>query len=182
MAASMAFMPKDCQCHFPASFQPGNMAATNVPGHDICAKSGGKNHPAILIHALPDDSHGLVPDPRRFRRRQPLGCIMRLVILPAAVATDLPAQAMPRYIGVELVSADPQTSNSVLDAFGWLQATVQNNAISAAAMMAVTMVGIMMLTGRMNWKLGATVILGFFILFGSAAIVTGIQTAAAMAR
>ena len=46
--------------------------------------------------------------------------------------------------------------------------------------MAVAAVGFMMLTGRMNWRFGATVILGCFILFGAGAIVTGIQSAAAV--
>ena len=41
------------------------------------------------------------------------------------------------------------------------------------------MVGFMMLTGRMNWRFGATVIIGCFILFGAGAIVSGIQSAAA---
>ena len=40
-------------------------------------------------------------------------------------------------------------------------------------------VGFMMLTGRMNWRFGATVIIGVFILFGAGAIVSGIQSAAA---
>jgi type IV secretion system protein VirB2 len=33
----------------------------------------------------------------------------------------------------------------------------------------------------MNWRHGATVIIGCFIVFGAAAIVAGIQTAARMA-
>ena len=44
--------------------------------------------------------------------------------------------------------------------------------------MAVAAVGFMMLTGRMNWRFGATVIIGTFILFGAGAIVSGIQSAA----
>ena len=44
---------------------------------------------------------------------------------------------------------------------------------------AVAMVGFMMLTGRMNWRFGATVIIGCFILFGAGAIVSGIQAASA---
>jgi type IV secretory pathway VirB2 component (pilin) len=36
----------------------------------------------------------------------------------------------------------------------------------------------MMLTGRMNWRFGATVIVGVFILFGATTIVAGIQGAA----
>jgi type IV secretion system protein VirB2 len=38
----------------------------------------------------------------------------------------------------------------------------------------------MMLTGRMNWRYGATVILGCFILFGAASIVGGIQSASSV--
>jgi type IV secretion system protein VirB2 len=39
-------------------------------------------------------------------------------------------------------------------------------------------IGFMMLTGRMNWRFGATVIIGLFILFGAGTIVAGIQSAA----
>ena len=39
-------------------------------------------------------------------------------------------------------------------------------------------VGFLMLTGRINWRYGATVILGCFILFGAASIVAGIQSTA----
>jgi type IV secretion system protein VirB2 len=46
------------------------------------------------------------------------------------------------------------------------------------AVMAVAAVGFMMLTGRMNWRFGATVIVGVFILFGATTIVAGIQAAA----
>jgi type IV secretion system protein VirB2 len=35
-----------------------------------------------------------------------------------------------------------------------------------------------MLTGRIDWRRGATVILGCFIVFGAAAIVAGIKSAA----
>jgi type IV secretion system protein VirB2 len=44
--------------------------------------------------------------------------------------------------------------------------------------MAVAACGFMMLTGRLNWRHGATVILGCFILFGAGAIVGGIRGAA----
>jgi type IV secretion system protein VirB2 len=50
---------------------------------------------------------------------------------------------------------------------------------TVVAVIAVAVVGFMMLTGRMNWRYGATVILGCFILFGATSIVAGIQTAAA---
>jgi type IV secretion system protein VirB2 len=47
---------------------------------------------------------------------------------------------------------------------------------------AVASVGFMMLTGRMNWRYGAVVILGCFILFGAASIVAGIQATASMGQ
>jgi type IV secretion system protein VirB2 len=49
---------------------------------------------------------------------------------------------------------------------------------TVAAIIAVASVGFLMLTGRMNWRYGATVILGCFILFGAASIVGGIQSSA----
>ena len=36
----------------------------------------------------------------------------------------------------------------------------------SVAVIAVALVGFMMLTGRINWRFGATVIIGCFILFG----------------
>ena len=47
-----------------------------------------------------------------------------------------------------------------------------------AAGFAVAGVGFMMLTGRMNWRYGLTVILGCFILFGAGSIVAGIRQSA----
>ena len=77
---------------------------------------------------------------------------------------------------------DPQGSGPIVAALGWLQGTLLGNVATAVAVIAVAMVGFMMLTGRMNWRFGATVIIGCFVLFGSAAIVSGIQSTAAMAR
>lgn len=74
---------------------------------------------------------------------------------------------------------DPAGSGPVVAALGWLQGTLLGNVATAVAVMAVAAVGFMMLTGRMNWRFGATVIIGCFVLFGAGAIVSGIQTAAA---
>lgn len=75
-------------------------------------------------------------------------------------------------------AADPAGSGPVVAAVGWLQGTLLGNVATAVAVMAVAAVGFMMLTGRLNWRFGATVILGTFILFGAASIVAGIQQAA----
>ena len=42
------------------------------------------------------------------------------------------------------------------------------------AVMAVAGVGFMMLTGRMNWRYGGTVIIGVFIIFGAPRLVASI--------
>lgn len=76
-------------------------------------------------------------------------------------------------------AADPQGSGPIVSALRWLQGTLLGNVATAVAVMAVAAVGFMMLTGRMNWRFGATVIIGCFILFGAGAIVSGIQSAAA---
>ena len=49
---------------------------------------------------------------------------------------------------------------------------------TVVAVIAVASGGLRMLTGRISWRHGATVILGCFILFGAASIVAGIQSAA----
>lgn len=81
-----------------------------------------------------------------------------------------------------LAAQDPRGSGPIVEALSWLQGTLLGNVATTTAVIAVAMVGFMMLTGRLNWRFGATVIIGCFILFGSAAIVAGIQSAASMAR
>lgn len=74
--------------------------------------------------------------------------------------------------------ADPAGSGPIVGALNWLQGTLLGTVATVAAIIAVAVVGFMMLTGRMNWRYGATVILGCFILFGAASIVGGIQASA----
>ena len=76
------------------------------------------------------------------------------------------------------VQQDPAGSGPIVNALGWLQGTLLGNVATAVAVMAVAAVGFMMLTGRLNWRFGATVIIGVFILFGAGTIVAGIQGAA----
>jgi len=75
---------------------------------------------------------------------------------------------------------DPAGSGPIVAALAWMQGTLLGTVATAVAVMAVAAVGFMMLTGRMNWRFGATVIIGCFILFGAASIVGGIQQAAAV--
>lgn len=73
---------------------------------------------------------------------------------------------------------DPAGSGPVINAVSWLQGTLLGTVATVVAVIAVASVGFLMLTGRMNWRYGVTVILGCFILFGAASIVSGIQATA----
>ena len=79
-------------------------------------------------------------------------------------------------------ATDPAGSGPIVSALAWLQGTLLGNVATAVAVIAVAMVGFMMLTGRMNWRHGATVIVGCFVLFGASAIVSGIQSTTAAGR
>ena len=92
---------------------------------------------------------------------------------PSLAALPLLALSAPAA-----AAANPQGSGPIVAALMWLQGTLLGNVATAVAVIAVAMVGFMMLTGRMNWRFGATVIIGCFILFGAGTIVAGIQSAA----
>jgi type IV secretion system protein VirB2 len=67
-----------------------------------------------------------------------------------------------------------------VSAVHWLEGTLLGTIATTVAVIAVASVGFLMLTGRINWRYGATVILGCFILFGAASIVGGIQATAGL--
>jgi type IV secretion system protein VirB2 len=75
-------------------------------------------------------------------------------------------------------SIDPAGSGAISGALGWIQGTLMGTVATVAAVIAIAAVGFMMLTGRLNWRYGATVIVGCFILFGAASIVAGIRQTA----
>ena len=77
-----------------------------------------------------------------------------------------------------LSNANPEGSGVIVRAVQWLQGTLLGTIATVVAVIAVASVGFLMLTGRINWRYGATVILGCFILFGAASIVGGIQATA----
>ena len=73
---------------------------------------------------------------------------------------------------------DPAGSSPLLAALEWIQGTLLGNIATSAAVIAVAIVGFMMLTGRIEWRRGLTVVIGCFIIFGAVAIVAGIRTLA----
>lgn len=76
------------------------------------------------------------------------------------------------------VAGDPAGSSPLLAALNWVQGTLLGNVATSAAVIAVAVVGFMMLTGRIEWRRGLTVIVGAFIIFGAVSIVAGIRSLA----
>ena len=74
--------------------------------------------------------------------------------------------------------SDPAGSGPIVSALDWLQGTLLGTVATTVAVIAIAAVGFMMLTGRINWRHGAVVILGCFILFGAVSIVAGIRSVA----
>jgi len=95
--------------------------------------------------------------------------------LAALVALTSPAMA-----AAQDSFSDPAGSGPIVGAVHWLQGTLLGTVATVIAVIAVASVGLLMLTGRMNWRYGATVILGCFVLFGAASIVGGIQSASSV--
>jgi type IV secretion system protein VirB2 len=105
-----------------------------------------------------------------------MGKFARLLIATAASLTATSsAVAQDSY-------SDPAGSGAVVSAIGWLQGTLLGTFATAVAVIAVAAVGFMMLTGRVNWRYGVTVIIGCFILFGASSIVAGIHSTATLAQ
>lgn len=78
--------------------------------------------------------------------------------------------------------SDPSGSGVIVSAVNWLQGTMLGTIATVAAVIAVAAVGFMMLTGRINWRYGVTVIFGCFILFGASSIVAGIHSTATLGQ
>lgn len=92
----------------------------------------------------------------------------RLLLFALLAATPASAQT----------TTDPAGSSPILAALEWIQGTLLGNIATSAAVIAVAVVGFMMLTGRIEWRRGLTVVIGCFIIFGAVAIVAGIRSLA----
>jgi type IV secretion system protein VirB2 len=101
--------------------------------------------------------------------------LTRQTLLAVAILASTGARAQE-------LSTDPQGSGVIVNAMRWLQGTLLGSVATAAAVIAIAVVGFLMLSGRINWRHGAIVILGCFILFGAASIVAGIQSTASLGQ
>lgn len=89
----------------------------------------------------------------------------------AAVLSAMPFGAIAQDLDI-----DPQGSGVILGAAQWIQGTLLGTLATVVAVIAIAVVGLLMLAGRINWRYGSVVILGCFILFGAASIVAGIRS------
>lgn len=106
------------------------------------------------------------------KRLYPRDSILRSLSAMVVVISSAPAVAQDL--------ADPQGSGVLIGAARWVQGTLLGTVATVVAVIAIAAVGLLMLSGRVNWRHGAVVILGCFILFGAASIVAGIQSAATL--
>ena len=108
---------------------------------------------------------------------------MRDMLVPRYMrATALLLLVLPGSAFAQGSFSDPAGSGVIVSAVRWLEGTLLGTIATVVAVMAVACVGLLMLTGRINWRYGATVILGCFILFGAASIVAGIQSTASLGQ
>ena len=104
----------------------------------------------------------------------------RASMRPAAWVGAMSASFWSAAAAAQDAYADPAGSGVIVAAVRWLEGTLLGTIATVVAVIAVATVGLLMLTGRINWRYGATVILGCFILFGAASIVAGIQSTASL--
>lgn len=74
---------------------------------------------------------------------------------------------------------DPPAESPIAEGLMWVQGVALGSTATAIAVIAIAVVGLLMLSGRLELRRGITVVLGCFILFGAsgiAAAITGLAT------
>ncbi|QIQ85472.1 MAG: TrbC/VirB2 family protein [Erythrobacter sp.] len=95
-----------------------------------------------------------------------------LTTLPARIAAFLMLALASQPAFAQDQAA--RSESPITDALLWMQGLLLGPIATSLAVMAVAGVGFMMLTGRMNWRYGGTVIIGVFIIFGAPRLVNSI--------
>jgi type IV secretory pathway VirB2 component (pilin) len=86
------------------------------------------------------------------------------------------SQTLILVASYSLSLADPNGSNALVAAVAWLEGTLLGTIALTLAILAVASVGFGMLSGRVPFRRGLTVVAGCFVLFGASNIIAGIQT------
>lgn len=71
--------------------------------------------------------------------------------------------------------ADPATPAPLFAAVTWIEQVVLGSLATSIAVIAVAVVGLMMLRGRLEVRRGVAVVFGCFVLFGAPVLATGIR-------
>ncbi len=100
----------------------------------------------------------------------PLPRFIRSVAAAAAIA--LAAERAD----AQSITPDPSGSGVIANAVNWLTGTLLGNVATGVAVLAVAIIAILLMTGRMEWGRAALVVIGIFVLFGAVTIVTGIRS------
>ena len=95
-----------------------------------------------------------------------------IMTVPARMLAVLALLALPGAAHAQ--SEATRSESPITDALLWMQGLLLGPIATSLAVMAVAGVGFMMLTGRMNWRYGGTVIIGVFIIFGAPRLVNSI--------
>ena len=77
-----------------------------------------------------------------------------------------------------LALADPTGSSALTTAAFWVQQAMLGTVATLVAIIAVAVIGLLMMTGRIDWRRGATVVVGCFVLFGAPVIAAGLYRVA----
>jgi len=72
---------------------------------------------------------------------------------------------------------NPSGSGSIVTAVRWLEETLLGTIATTVAVISVASIGFMALSGRVDLRRAATIVLGCFILFGASSIVAGLESA-----
>ncbi|MFZ1743215.1 MAG: TrbC/VirB2 family protein [Pontixanthobacter sp.] len=70
---------------------------------------------------------------------------------------------------------EPKGSNALGDAAQWLSGTLLGSLAVGLCVLAVAFTGLMLMTGRFDWRQGMRVILGCFIIFGAPVIAAALM-------
>lgn len=70
----------------------------------------------------------------------------------------------------------PYNQDGMIAAASWIEHLLLGSIATAIAVLAIAVTGAMMLTGRVDLRRGAAVILGCFLLFGAPMIAAGLYT------
>ena len=114
---------------------------------------------------------------KRTESERLIGCVScGLVVVPPCVwDVDVAnfVEFMPEGgidIREQMVMDDPNRSDSFLGLVQWLVRLATGELALVIATIAVAIVGLMMLDGRLDWRRGARVIVGCFLIFGASTI------------